>query len=171
MAIARAGTEKQLLSYGVGDKRGPSSFGFMEDLQLWWRAYGPEIVARFGRCRWILLVMDAIEKLGGLEMTISRILRQKPQWDTTGWSAQEWTNIEHRAEAAYCWFAKHAPDPRDIPEWAQFVMVALDGAFGAMRKIAAEVREIQEEGHLLVSLTKPEDGTVNADQCVYKEQG
>lgn len=169
MAIAKKGTEGKLLSYGQGDTRGPSSFEFMIDMSSWWKVYGPEIAKRFGKCGWILLMLDAHEKLEGLVMTISRLIRNKPEWDTRGWSQQEWTNIENRARAAYGWFATNAPAPEDVPEWGQFILTAMDGLFGAMIKVAQEVREIQEEGHLLVNLTRPETGTIDAEQCALVE--
>jgi len=169
MALAKAGTEDRQFAVGQGDISSPASFPFLVDMQEWWSEWGPKILNEYGKTGWILLILDSYEKLEGLLMTMARLLRKKPEWNTDGWSAQEWENIEDRATEAYAWFCRNIPDQRDIPEFAKFLLVAEDGLFCAFKKMAAEVREIQEEGHLLVNLTKPEDGTIESADKVYLE--
>lgn len=152
--------------FNFDDDRGLSSFAIVKDWREWWSLWGPEIQARFGKVGWVLFLLDAHEKLEGLLMNLSRIIREKPDWDTAGWSEDEWSNPIWVAAKAKAWFQLNCPDMRDVPEFARFMLVGQHGLFGVMERLAREVREIQEEGHLLVNLTNPDTGAIEGPTLV-----
>jgi hypothetical protein len=152
--------------FNFEDERGLSSFDHLKDMQEWWGRYGPEIINHFGKQHWVLFMCDAEERLEGLLMNFSRVLREKPDWDTSGWSEDEWSNSMWTAAKAKAWFQLNCPHMNDVPEFARFVFVAMNGLFNSFERLAREVREIQEEGHLLVTLTNPDTGQVDGPMLV-----
>ncbi len=140
------------MNLDLTDKRGISSFTMLQDMQTWWQTWGPHIAEREGKKGWILFLLDAIDKAQELQMTMSRLLRNKPQWDTTGWNQREWCSVLANAEEGAAWFDTNMPSLRDVPEWAQFLLVALSSIFSAQIRVCRELGEVQRKGHLLVNL-------------------
>lgn len=137
------------------DRRGLSSFAVAADWVEWWRSWGPRIAAAHGRQNWILFLLDANEKTQEIAMLVSRVLRNKPEWESTGWSAAEWLNVEEQAAAADEWFQRNAPAPmRDAPEWAQYLFSAQAGNFAVLRRLGRELRAVQERGYLVATLER-----------------
>jgi hypothetical protein len=141
------------------DTRGLSSRTFLQDMQEWWQAWGPRIMQAEGKQGWILLLLDAVERASSMLMTMSRILRKKPEWDTSGWAEAEWLPIVQTVEEGSAWFEKNAPRLKDVPEWAQFLFLALHGLFRSQCRVAREVQEIQRKSHLLINLTPATEGS------------
>lgn len=158
MRIATKGSPGNILSFA--DERGSSSFAVVKDMREWWAVYGPQIVNLYGRARWIVFLVHAHDKLEGLGMQLSRVMRNKPSWDTSGWSEDEWSSTLWAACKAKAWFTNNCPDLRDVPEFAQYILVAQYGMFGLMERLAREVNEIQNEGHLLINMTDRNTGGI-----------
>jgi hypothetical protein len=135
------------------DNRGPSSRPLLVDLQEWWAVWGPKVAAHEGKQGWILLLLDALDKVVKMQMTMSRLLRKKPAWDSSGWSEDEWRPVSEVAAEGAAWFHENRPRLEDVPEWAQFLFVAIHSIFAAHQRLAAELEEVMHESHLLVNLT------------------
>lgn len=140
------------------DKRGIDSLPVIEDWQAWWQEWGPRIAAEEGRQPWIIFMLDAHEKtLEGL-MLLSRLIRNKPKWNTTGWTQAEWGNVALFGAEARCWFEQNHPRLEDVPEYAQFIISAQYGVFCALERLTREMRAIQDQGYKVVALESGEDG-------------
>lgn len=139
--------------FDFSDNRGPASRPLLVDLQEWWQAWGPKIANREGKQGWILLLLDTLERVLKMQMTMSRLLRKKPQWDSSGWSEDEWRSVKEVAAEGAAWFEKNMPRLEDVPEWAGFLFVAIHSIFAAHKRLAAELEEVLHERHLLVNLT------------------
>lgn len=88
-------------------------------------------------------------------MLISRVLRNKPEWNTAGWSEAEWLNVEEQGALADAWYRENAPAPmREAPEWAQFLFVAQGGNFAVAKRATRELRAVQEQGYLVATLER-----------------
>jgi len=142
------------------DSRGMSSYAVVKDWSDYWALWGPLIMVQFGREGWIRFMLDAHVKLEGLGMMFSRQLRNKPNWDSSGWSEDEWSSPMWVAAKAKAWYQLNCPKMDDVPEFARFIFVAQNGLFGVLERLAREVHEIQSEGHLLVNLTNADDGSL-----------
>ncbi len=115
----------------------------------WWEWWQTEIHS--GQ-PWVRFLVDATTTLQQTFVTISRILRKKPAWDTAGWTPEEWRNVIEVVEEKLAWFRLHRPRPEDLPPWAGILLQALDGAYLTLRRLAQEVEQIQRRGHLLVNV-------------------
>lgn len=143
------------MDHTLRDERGLSSLAFAADNDEWWRVWGPKIAARHGRQGWILFLLDANEKVQEVSMLLSRLLRNKPEWDSTGWSAAEWENVEDQTAAAAAWFERSAESPmKDAPEWAQYLFSAQHGNLAVLKRLGRELRAIQEQGYLVATLER-----------------
>jgi len=138
------------------DERGLSSLAVIADWREWWREWGPTIAVRHGRQNWILLLLDANERIQEVTMLISRLLRNKPDWDSTGWSQAEWLNVEDQTAEAATWFKRSAEagPMRDAPEWAQFLFESQYGNLCVLRRLGRELRAAQEQGYLVATLER-----------------
>lgn len=137
------------------DRRGLSSLDYATDADLWWRTWGPIIASRHGKQGWILFLLDANQKLQETAMLLSRLLRNKPEWNTAGWTEAEWENVETTTGAADAWFRKNADAPmRDAPEWAQYLFVAQAGNFAVCKRLGRELRAVQDQGYLVATIEK-----------------
>jgi hypothetical protein len=150
----------QNTQWNFEDDRGMSSYAVIKDWQEWWRLWGPEIAKRFGHDGWVLFILEAHTKMEDILMNWSRILRNKPDWDTAGWSEDEWSNPLWVAAKAKAWFQTNCPHMDDIPEFARFILVGQNGMFGVLERLAREMFEIQSEGHLLVNMTNKDTGRI-----------
>lgn len=156
------------------DRRGLSSLDFASDADEWWRAWGPVIASRHGRQGWILFLLDANQKLQETAMLVSRLLRNKPEWNTAGWSQAEWENVEVNTALADSWFREHAAAPmKDAPDWAQYLFVAQAGNFAVLKRLGREMRAIQEQGYLVATLERrPGEGILmggDAKEAILRE--
>lgn len=156
------------MKHALEDRRGLSSLPVAADAATWWREWGPKIVAVHGKQGWILFLLDAQEKLVEVHMLVSRLLRNKPEWDSRGWSQAEWEDVELQTAAAAAWFAQNAPTPmKDAPEWAQFLFSAQHGNFAVLRRLGRELRAIQEQGYLVATVErKPGEGIEWGEKAV-----
>lgn len=152
MIVANSGDRKRLLQ--MKDERGLESLPIIADWQAWWREWGPKIADEEGRQPWILFMLDAHERQLETMMVVSRLLRNKPEWNTVGWSESEAGNIEEFTEAAYQWFVRNMPNAESVPEYAQFILSAQHGAFATIRRLGRELRHVQEEGYSTVVLDR-----------------
>lgn len=147
------------MKHDLVDRRGLSSLAVAADWQTWWSTWGPQIAREHGRQGWILFLLDANEKLLEVQMLLSRVIRNKPEWDTTGWSEAEWMNVAEQTAFALAWFEKYAPGPmRDAPEWAQFLFSSQHGNFAVVARAGRELRAIQEQGYLVATLERNPEG-------------
>lgn len=145
--------------FKLEDGGGLSSLETVTDWQDWWRKYAPEIAKDVGHQGWVLLLLDAKDRLQELEMLISRIIKSKPDWNTTGWSEAEWSNVAETAERAKAWYKRSVePVLRDMPEWAKFLAVAQWGTFQWMANAGRELRACQEQGYSTVVVERSADG-------------
>jgi len=88
-------------------------------------------------------------------MLISRLLRNKPSWNSTGWSQAEWLNVEEQTAVADAWFQASAESPmRDAPDWARFIFSAQAGTFAVLKRLGRELRAVQEQGYLVATIEK-----------------
>ena len=117
--------------------------------QQWWEYWRDAIPE--GQ-PWARFMIDATTVLQQAFVTISRNLRKKPKWDTTGWTPEEWRNVLKVAEEKLAWFRLNRPKPEDMPVWAGIILQALDGAYLTLRRLAQEVDQINRKGHLLVNV-------------------
>lgn len=141
------------------DKAGLSSLAVVDDWQVWWREWGPKIMAQHGRQGWILFMLEANDKVQEVSMVLARIIRNKPKWNSVGWSQKEWLNCAETAAEAQAWFEKHGESVmRDAPEWAKFILVAQHGNLTVLSRLARELRGIQENGHSTVVLEATANG-------------
>jgi hypothetical protein len=147
--------------FNFEDERGMSSYAVIKDWSVWWGKWGPEIQSRYGKVGWLLLLLDANEKLEGILMNWARILREKPEWDTSGWSEDEWSNPVWVSAKAKAWFQTSCPNMEDVPEFARFMFVAMNGLFGVLERLSREIHEIQSEGHLLINMTNVNTGGID----------
>lgn len=137
------------------DERGLSSLAVAGDWQEWWQLWGPEIAKQHGRQGWILLLLDANEKLTEVSMLLSRLMRNKPEYDSRGWSQAEWLNVEDQTAEALAWFERNAVSPMaDAPEWAQFLFLAQHGNLAVLKRLGREQRALQEQGYLVATLER-----------------
>lgn len=150
------------------DRRGLSSLDYATDADEWWREWGPKIAAQHGKQGWILFLLDASQKLQETWMLISRLLRNKPDWNTAGWSQAEWLNVEEQTALADAWFREHVDAPmKEAPEWAQYLFVANAGHFAVAKRAGREMRAIQEQGYLVATLERrPGEGLVLGGDAV-----
>lgn len=143
------------MKHDLADRRGLSSLAVLDDWRTWWRHWGPTIAAEHGRQGWILFLLDANEKIQEAAMLVSRVLRNKPEWGTAGWSQAEWLNVEEQTAEAAAWFAREAPGPmRDAPAWAQFLFSAQGGNLAVLKRLGRELRAVQEQGYLVATLER-----------------
>lgn len=145
----------------LADNRGLASLPVLQDMQEWWREWGPRIAKDVGRQGWILFLLDANEKLVETTMLMSRLLRNKPDWDTRGWSEAEWLRVDDQATAALRWFERHVQTLTDVPEFAQFLLSAQYGNFCALARVGRELRAAQEQGYTTVVLEEQDGGHIN----------
>ncbi len=117
----------------------------------WWWAYWRNQIPQTDP--WVGFLVDATTTLQQTFVTISRVLRNKPQWDTTGWTPEEWRNVLDVVDEKLSWFQLNRPRPDDIPAWARILLQALDGAYLTLRRLAQEVEQIQRTGHLVVNVS------------------
>ena len=137
------------------DERGLSSLDFAGDCQEWWKVWGPEIARQHGRQGWILLLLDANEKITEVSMLLSRLIRNKPEFDSRGWSQAEWQNVEDQTAEAAAWFERSAPAPmKDAPEWAQFLFSAQYGNLCVLKRLGREQRALQEQGYMVATIER-----------------
>lgn len=88
-------------------------------------------------------------------MLLSRLIRNKPEWSSTGWSQAEWENVEDQTALALAWFEANAPAPmKDAPEWAQFLFSAQHGNFAVLKRLGREQRALQEQGYLVATVER-----------------
>lgn len=140
----------------MADNRGTASLPVLQDMQLWWREWGPRIARDVGYQGWVLFLLDAHEKQIEGSMTVSRILRGK----LGRVSEREWQNVEDLTTSDLRWFERHAPEvQRDAPEWAQFLITAQYGAFCALARLGRELRGVQVAGYSTVVLEQTENGS------------
>ncbi len=156
------------------DRRGLSSLDFAADADEWWKVWGPIIASRHGKQGWILFLLDANQKLQETAMLVSRLLRNKPEWNTIGWSQAEWENVETQTALASAWFNEHVDTPmKDAPDWAQYLFVAQAGNFAVLKRLGREMRAIQEQGYLVATLERrPGEGVVlggDAKEAILRE--
>ncbi len=159
MSIADTHGQQNSL-WNFEDSRGMSSYAVIKDWQEWWQNWGPLLMAMYGKAGWVCFILDAHEKMEGILMNWSRILREKPNWDTAGWSADEDSNPMWVSAKAKAWFQLNCPHMVDVPEFARFIFVAQNGMFSVLERLSREIYEIQSEGHLLVNLTNADDGSL-----------
>lgn len=141
-----------------GDIRGEHSLPVLRDWKDWWGKWGPLVMEQYGRCGWVLFMLDAVEKILETQMTVSRLIRGKPEWDTTGWSEREWLNVADVTADASAWFDRNCPRLSDLPEWAGFVLAGQRGMFRTLARIGRELRSLQEQGYTTVVLESGADG-------------
>lgn len=110
---------------------------------------------------WVRFLVDATTTLQQLHVTTSRILRKKPNWETAGWSQEEWMPIVEVAEEKLSWFEKNKPRSQDVPPWAGILLEAIGGSMKLQVRIAKEVSQIQRKGHLLINVSPLETGDLN----------
>jgi hypothetical protein len=156
--VANAADRTRLLQFG--QSVGYSSLSLAHDWQEWWREWGPKIAKDVGLQGWVLFILDADEKIRELHMLLSRVIRSKPAWETRGWSAAEWENVETITAAARAWFEKNCPNPDHVPEWAQFILSGQYGNFQALQRLGRELRALQEQGYNTIAVEARDDGTV-----------
>jgi hypothetical protein len=157
LIVSNESDRARLLKRGEG--KGLSSLSLMHDWQEWWRAWGPKITAQVGRQGWVLFILDAEEKTRELCMLLSRLIRNKPEWDTRGWSEAEWKNVEETTLEAKCWYERNCPRPESVPEWAQFIVSGMYGNFCTLARLGRELRALQEQGYSCVALEATDRGT------------
>lgn len=117
--------------------------------------WGPKIAAEHGHQGWILFLLDANEKIQEVSMLLARLMRNKPEWESTGWSAAEWQSVEDQTAAACSWFEANAPAPmRDAPEWAQFLFTAQHGNFMVLKRLGREQKALQDQGYLVATIER-----------------
>jgi hypothetical protein len=139
------------------DNRGNASLPVLEDMQTFWREWGPRIAKDVGRQGWVLFILDAHEKAQEMEMLLSRVIRNKPEWSTAGWSENEWGNVEETTAEALAWFDRNCPDPDKLPEWVAFVLSGIRGNLSVLKRMGRELRALQAQGYSTVVLET--DGT------------
>jgi len=143
------------MKHELRDERGLSSLAVAADWQEWWQVWGPKIAAEHGRQGWILLLLDANEKVQEVSMMLSRVLRNKPEYETTGWSEAEWLNVEDQSAEAAAWFERNAASPmKDAPEWAHFLFSSLHGNLTVLKRLGRELRAVQDQGYLVATLER-----------------
>lgn len=129
------------------------------DCQEWWKVWGPRIAAEVGYQGWVLFILDVNEKIVEESMLLSRLLRGKPEYDTRGWTPDEWGNCEEVTMAGLRWFERHAPSViKDSPEWAQFILSAQYNNLCVLARLGREVRAATEQGYTTVVLEKRDGG-------------
>ena len=147
----------------LADNRGTASLPILQDMQLWWKEWGPRIARDVGYQGWVLFLLDGHEKLIEGATLVSRIIRGKPKWDGQG-SEREWGNVESQTTADLRWFERHVDSvKRDAPEWAQFLLTAQYGAFCTLARLGRELRGVQEAGYSTVVLEQRDTG-INCTQ-------
>jgi hypothetical protein len=130
------------------DNRGDSSLAVLQDMETWWREWGPRIARDVGQQGWVLFLLDTNEKIVEVSMLVSQVLRH-----------QALANVEDVTLEALRWFERHAPAvQRDAPEWAQFIISAQYNNLTAMSRIGRELRAAQEQGYHTVVLENTADG-------------
>jgi hypothetical protein len=143
------------VKHELRDERGLGSLPVIADWQEWWRYWGPRIADQHGKAGWILFLLAANERIQEVSMLLSRLVRNKPEYDTRGWSAAEWLNVEEQTAAALAWFEANAPAPmRDAPEWAQFLFSAQHGNLAVLKRLGRELRALQEQGYLVATIER-----------------
>lgn len=133
-----------------GDVRGEQSLPILRDWQAWWQVWGPRVAAEEGRQPWIMFLLDSSERIIEMQTTLSRVMKSKPEWDTTGWSEDEWSNIEDVCVRGLCWFERNVP--KDVPEFAAFIIAGQRGMFQTLARLGRELRSLQELGYGTVVL-------------------
>lgn len=94
-------------------------------------------------------------------MLLSRLMRNKVEWDSTGWSEAEWLNCEEQTADALGWYERNAPAPlRDAPDWAQFLFSAQHGNLAVLKRLGREQRALQEQGYLCATIERTPEGPV-----------
>lgn len=122
----------------------------------------------------MLLLLDANEKIQETAMLISRLLRNKPTWNSECWSQAEWLNVEEQTALADAWFQENAAAPmRDGPGWARFLFSAQAGNLAVLRRLGRELRAVQEQGYYVATLERrPGEGVVlggDAKEAILRE--
>lgn len=141
----------------TGD-RGGAAMPLAAEWREWWREWGPKIAKEVGRQGWVLFILDANEKLLEVQTIMARIIRKGSEWDSTGFQEDEWLNVADVAGKALGWFEANAPSPRDVPEWARFLLAAQHGNFAVCKRLASELRTLQEQGYSVVTLEHKDGG-------------
>ena len=140
----------------AGDTRGEQSLPILRDWLSWWSVWGPRVAAEAGRQPWILFLLDASERIIALQTTLSRLIRSKPEWDTRGWSEDEWSSPENVTARALAWFEQNVP--REVPEFAAFIIAGQRGTFQTLARLGKEIRRLQEAGYNTV-VVQADDAT------------
>lgn len=151
----------------LADNRGVASLPILQDMQDWWQVWGPRIAKEEGKQGWILFLLDAHEKIEEVSMLVSRLLRNKPEWDSKGWSQNEWLPVDEQSTAAVRWFENHLPRLDDVPEFAQFLLSAQYGNLCVLARLGREMRAAQEQGYTTVVL-EADEGRLNVRQGGHK---
>lgn len=152
------------MNHELEDKRGLSSLAVAADWQEWWKHWGPQIAAQHGRAGWVLFLLDANEKIQEASMLLSRVMRNKPEWDSTGWSEAEWLNVEEQTAEAAGWFKRNAARPMaEAPPWAQFLFSAQYGNLTVLARLGREQRALQEQGYLVATLDRSQGAALGGD--------
>ena len=154
--IASSDTRQTLLR--GGDDRGAHSLPILRDWQTWWREWGPRVAQDVGRHGWILFLLDSSERILEMQMTLSRVIRGKPEWDTSGWSEREWGSVAEMTAEGMAWFEKNSPRVDDVPEWAAFILTAQRGLFQTAWRLGRELQTLREQGYTTVVLEERQDG-------------
>ena len=125
--------------------------------QQWWRYWSEKI----GESQpWVRFLVDATTTLQQMFVRISRLLRQKPNWDTQGWTPEEWMSVIDTVDEKFAWFQKNKPRREEVPLWALILLDAIEGAYLMMSRLAREVDQIQRKGHLLINVNPETEGTL-----------
>lgn len=132
-----------------------ASFPKALEWQQWWEHWRGYI--HEGQ-PWVRFLVDATTALQQMFVTISRILRNKPNWDTSGWTPEEWLPVIDIVDEKLAWFTTNRPRKEDIPAWAEIILQALDGAYRTLGRLSREVEQIQRKGHLLVNVSPLQSG-------------
>jgi hypothetical protein len=134
----------------LADNRGDSSRAVLQDMEVWWREWGPRIVKDVGRVGWVLFLLDAQEKLLEAQMVASAVLRN-----------EGCENIEAVTLKVLRWYENHAEAvKKDAPEWAQFLITAQYNTACVLARLGRELRAKQEQGYSTVVLEHTEGGGI-----------
>lgn len=151
----------------LADNRGIASLPILQDMDVWWREWGPRIVKDVGKQGWVLFILDANEKIMETSTLLSRVLRNKPEWDTRGWTEKEWSRVDESTTAAVRWFENNMPKPEHVPEWAQFILSAQYANLCVLARLGRETQAAIDQGYTTVVL-EADEGRLNVAQGGHK---
>jgi hypothetical protein len=136
-----------------------ASFPKALEWQQWWDYWRTRITEAQP---WARFMVDATTVIQQTFVTVSRILRKKPDWDTAGWSAEEWQPVIDVVDEKLAWFRANRPRNEDVPAWAGIILDCLDGAYATLSRLAREVSQIQRKGHLLINVSPLQPGDLTS---------